>query len=60
MERIYHRHNETMADLTCLVSGGAARALAPRLTIPFQLFDNLVIEGLYCISQTLPAVSPRN
>ena len=60
VERIFHRHNETMPDLTCLVSGGAARALAPRLTIPFQLFDNLVIEGLYCISQTLPAILPRN
>ena len=30
-----------------------ARALAPRLIIPFELHDNLVLEGLYCISRTL-------
>ena len=39
--------------LVCVLSGGAARALAPRLTIPFELHDNLVLEGLYCISPDL-------
>jgi hypothetical protein len=24
------------------------------LTIPFELHDNLVLEGLFCISQSLP------
>jgi type III pantothenate kinase len=54
VERIFHRHHGREADLLCLVSGGAARALAPRLTIPYQLHDNLVLEGLHCISQALP------
>ena len=41
------------ADLTCVLSGGAARALGPRLGIPFTLHDNIVLEGLYRISQSL-------
>ena len=53
VERIFKRLAQDITDLTCLVSGGAARALAPRLTIPFRLHDNIVIEGLYRISQTL-------
>jgi type III pantothenate kinase len=57
VERIYHMHAGRDEDLTCLVSGGAARALVPRLTIPCQLHDNLVLEGLYCISQSLPPAS---
>lgn len=54
VERIFQRQVQDVAEVTCLVSGGAARALAPRLTIPFRLYDNLVLEGLYRISQTLP------
>jgi hypothetical protein len=33
------------------ISGGAARALSPRLTIPFELHDNLALDGLYRLSQ---------
>jgi pantothenate kinase type III len=44
----------TAPGLACIISGGAARALAPRLTIPFDLHENIVLEGLYRISQTLP------
>ena len=40
-------------EVVCLLSGGAAGALAPRLAIPFQLQDNLVLEGLYRIGQSL-------
>ena len=42
-----------MRDLTCLVSGGAARAVTPRLAIPFQYHENLVLEGLYRVSMSL-------
>ena len=42
-------------DVVCLLSGGAAGAVAPRLSIPFQLHENLVLEGLYRVSQDLPA-----
>jgi hypothetical protein len=37
----------------CLLSGGAACAVAPRLSIPFQPHDNLVLEGLYRVSHSL-------
>ena len=40
-------------DLTCLVSGGAARAVLPRLAIPHQYHENLVLEGLYRLSMSL-------
>ena len=55
IERVYRMHEGKAPGLACLISGGAARALAPRLTIPFELHDNLVLEGLYCISRKLAA-----
>jgi type III pantothenate kinase len=53
IERVYRMHEAKAPGLICLISGGAARALAPRLVIPFELHENLVLEGLYCISRTL-------
>ena len=53
IERLYALESRQTPDVACLLSGGAAGAVAPRLTIPFQLHDNLVIEGLYRISQSL-------
>ncbi|TMH32774.1 MAG: type III pantothenate kinase [Betaproteobacteria bacterium] len=53
IERLYNLHASKERGLVCLISGGASRALAPRLTIPFKLHDNLALEGLYRISQTL-------
>jgi type III pantothenate kinase len=38
----------------CLLSGGAAAELAPHLTLPCRLVDNLVLEGLARYSQTRP------
>src|SRR5207248_971080 len=35
VERLYRLHLTSSPHLVCIVSGGAARALAPRLTIPF-------------------------
>jgi type III pantothenate kinase len=55
IERVYRMHEPKAPGLVCLISGGAARALAPRLTIPFELHENLVLEGLYCISRKLAA-----
>lgn len=34
------------ADFLCLLSGGAAEALAPHLDLPLLRVDNLVLEGL--------------
>ncbi|MCX7141689.1 MAG: type III pantothenate kinase [Proteobacteria bacterium] len=53
VERIYDLYRRDHSDLLCLVSGGAAKALTPHLAIVFRYHDNLVLEGLYCISQAL-------
>ena len=53
IERLYRRHRAEYLDLMCIISGGSGRALVPRLTIPHRAHDNLVLEGLYRISQTL-------
>jgi len=34
------------ADACCLLTGGSARRLAAHLKIPFQLMDNLILDGL--------------
>jgi len=53
IERLYHLHAPQQPGLICLISGGAARALSPRINVPYELHDNLVLEGLYRISQEL-------
>jgi type III pantothenate kinase len=53
IERMYAHEASHVHDLTCLVSGGAARAVTPRLAIPFQYHENLVLEGLYRVSMSL-------
>jgi len=53
VERIYDLYRRDHADLLCLVSGGAAKALTPHLAIVFRYHDNLVLEGLHCISRSL-------
>jgi type III pantothenate kinase len=53
VERVYRLQTAAQAEITCLLSGGAAKALAPRLTIPFRLHENLVLEGLHRIAQSL-------
>ena len=55
IERLYAMEARNTPDVLCLLSGGAAGAVAPRLSIPFQLHENLVLEGLYRVSQDLPA-----
>jgi type III pantothenate kinase len=53
IERLYANERQVMPEVVCVLSGGAAGAVAPRLSIPFVPLDNLVIEGLYVISQSL-------
>jgi type III pantothenate kinase len=43
------------AGATCLLSGGAAPAIAPHLAIPLQRIDNLVLEGVARIAAELPS-----
>jgi type III pantothenate kinase len=52
IERLFGLHHRNYPELTCLLSGGAAKALAPRLSIPFELQENLVLEGLHRIAQS--------
>jgi type III pantothenate kinase len=53
VERIYDLYRREHPDLMCLVSGGAAKALTPHLVIVFRYHENLVLEGLHCISQAM-------
>src|SRR4029079_7204139 len=59
IERLFHNEQRVMPDVVCMLSGGAAGAVAPRLSIPFQHQENLVLEGLYRISQSLDAPGKR-
>ncbi len=53
VERLYRMQQAGHPELVCLLSGGAAKALAPRLGIPFRLHENLVLEGLHRIAQSM-------
>ncbi|MCX7893848.1 MAG: type III pantothenate kinase [Burkholderiales bacterium] len=53
VERLHRLHQARHPDLVCLISGGAGKALAPRLSIPFRYQENLVLEGLHRIASTL-------
>jgi type III pantothenate kinase len=35
----------------CLLSGGAAGGVSPRLTLPHRVVENLVLEGLAAIAR---------
>ena len=35
-------------EVLCVLSGGAARAIAPHLSVKHQIVDNLVLLGLTC------------
>ncbi|HWT53987.1 MAG TPA: type III pantothenate kinase [Rhodocyclaceae bacterium] len=48
IERMFARLEDPTA--TCLLSGGAAAAIAPLLQIPVQSIDDLVLRGLACIA----------
>lgn len=40
-------HAAGLGAVRCLLSGGAARQILPRLSIPAQIVDNLVLVGLH-------------
>jgi type III pantothenate kinase len=41
------------SDPLCLLTGGAAPCIAPHLSIPFQLVDNLILDGLLSFGASL-------
>jgi type III pantothenate kinase len=51
IERLFAMESRNTPGVVCVLSGGAAGAVAPRLSIPFEPHDNLVLEGLYRIGQ---------
>ena len=53
VERLFALQRAQYPEAVCLLSGGAAKALAPRLTIPFRHHENLVLEGLHRIARDL-------
>jgi type III pantothenate kinase len=53
VERLYFLHKRKQPDLRCIISGGAARTLGPRLTIEFTYHENLVLEGLFQIAASM-------
>jgi type III pantothenate kinase len=50
IERLFRRHRAEYSDLKCIISGGAGKTVAPRLSIPYRYHENLVLEGLHRIS----------
>lgn len=49
IERMF-RQLDPARDPLCLISGGAAGGVSPRLTFPHRVVDNLVLEGLATIA----------
>ena len=47
IERAVNDHRKQFDNVQCLLSGGAARYIAPNLSIPHRIIDNLVLIGLH-------------
>lgn len=47
IERAFTDHSKQFDNVKCLLSGGAARYIAPNLSIPHRIIDNLVLIGLH-------------
>lgn len=45
-------HAKPYVPVLCVLSGGAAKLIAPSLSIPAQIVDNLVLTGLHAIAKT--------
>ncbi len=50
IERAVMTQSRQFPGVLCLLSGGAARYIAPNLPIPFRIIDNLVLIGLHTFS----------
>lgn len=50
IERAVTAHRKHFSDVHCLLSGGAAPYIAPNLSIPCRIIDNLVLIGLHTSS----------
>ena len=52
IEHAWHLHAQRSDDVLCVLSGGAAAAIAPHLSVPNQIVDNLVLVGLHTVART--------
>jgi type III pantothenate kinase len=50
IERAVHALASEHGEVECILSGGAARYIAPHLTVPHQIVDNLVLTGLQVVA----------
>jgi type III pantothenate kinase len=57
IERMFHQLDPAR-DPLCLISGGAAASVSPRLTIPHRVVGNLVLEGLARCATSSPRPTP--
>jgi type III pantothenate kinase len=48
---VQHVHTHCGAEPVCIMTGGAAWKMAPSMTRPFELVDNLIFDGLLYIAQ---------
>jgi type III pantothenate kinase len=52
VERMYqHLSQHCGAEPACIMAGGAGWKMAPSMTRPFQLLDNLIFDGLQVMAQ---------
>ncbi|RJX33512.1 MAG: type III pantothenate kinase [Oxalobacter sp.] len=45
-------HAKRSGQVLCVLSGGAAKAIAPHLSVSHQIVDNLVLIGLHAVAMT--------
>jgi len=48
---VQHVRAHCAAEPKCIMTGGAAWKMAPSMTRPFELVDNLIFDGLLHIAQ---------
>ena len=49
---IQHVRRRCGAEPACLMTGGAGWKMAPSMSVPFELVDNLIFDGLLVIAQS--------
>lgn len=54
IERVVATHSQVYGPALCIVAGGAGSLLAPYLTQPHVLMDNMVLTGLH-VASVMPA-----
>ena len=51
IERAAKAHPQAQGAVHCIISGGAGAMIAPHLTVPHAVIDNLVLIGLQAVAQ---------